>query len=693
MGKKKHRNADASGPGAAPPPSGAGVAEAARPKRHGGRKAAERSAKRARPEGRGTDGRGAVDEAVQAVLHAPVRPEPGPQGQAAMQPMPEASPAPTPPVPPRPAETAGHDSYPMPDFNELARNIGAVVDQGARVAAAYLGARDGGAAAASPGEGVSSVVKTLGRVAEHWWSDPGRLLQAQAALSAPMLDLWRDSFERMAGTGTPRDEKADKRFGDPEWRSNPFFDLVRRAYLIGSDWAIDLVDKAESVDEPTRDRARFYMRQIASALSPANFPATNPEVLKETLRQNGGNLVKGMAMLAQDIAAGHGDLKVRQTDASGFRLGVNTATTPGKVVFRNELMELLQYAPSTGTVLKRPLLIVPPWINKYYILDLNPDKSFIRWAVAQGLTVFVVSWVNPDARHAGKDWDAYMREGILEALIQVGAATGVTEVAVVGYCVGGTLLAASLAAMAGTGDRRVTSATFLTTQVDFQHAGDLKAFADEDGIRAAEAEMSRQGYLAGTKMAQAFNMLRPDDLIWSYVVNNYLKGREPAPFDLLAWNADATRMPAANHSFYLRNCYLENRLARGTMELGGQTLDLGRVTVPVYNLATREDHIAPARSVFEGSRLFGGPVRYVLAGSGHIAGVVSPPARAKYGFRTGPAATGAFADWLDASVEQRGSWWTDWFAWLEAQASERGPARVPSGDLGDAPGTYVRVRS
>jgi polyhydroxyalkanoate synthase len=340
---------------------------------------------------------------------------------------------------------------------------------------------------------------------------------------------------------------------------------------------------------------------------------------------------------------------------------------------------------------------VPPWINKFYILDLNPQKSFIKWMVDQGLTVFCISWVNPDERHAEKDFESYMNEGIEAAIDAVGAATGETEVAAAGYCVGGTLLAVTLAMQAATGRKRITSATLLTTQVDFTHAGDLKVFADEEQIRQVEKTMGERGYLEGARMANAFNMLRPNDLIWPYVVNNYIKGKAPSAFDLLYWNSDATRMPAANHSFYLRNCYLENNLAKGKMVLGNVRLDLKKVKIPVFNLATREDHIAPAVSVFKGSKRFGGPVAYVLAGSGHIAGVVNPPAKPKYGFWSGTPVKGKFEEWLSAATEHSGSWWPYWLRWMEEQAPERVPARVPGGgalpSLGPAPGTYVRVRS
>jgi polyhydroxyalkanoate synthase subunit PhaC len=340
---------------------------------------------------------------------------------------------------------------------------------------------------------------------------------------------------------------------------------------------------------------------------------------------------------------------------------------------------------------------VPPWINKFYVLDLNPDKSFIRWAVDRGLTVFVISWVNPDERHAEKGFGDYMREGVFAALDAVEEATGEHKVTTIGYCVGGTLLAVALAYMAATGDDRVESATFLTTQVDFTHAGDLKVFVDEEQVTALEEGMQQRGYLEGSRMANAFNMLRPNDLIWPYVINNYLKGQAPFPFDLLYWNSDSTRMPAANHSFYMRNCYLENKLTKGEMVLDNIKLDLGKVTIPIFNLAAKEDHIAPARSVFVGSKYFGGPVDYVVAGSGHIAGVVNPAAKPKYQFWMGGPPQGQYEEWLAKATENPGSWWPYWFEWLEKQAPERVPAREPGGGkltpLGDAPGEYVKVKA
>ncbi|MGI3903903.1 MAG: class I poly(R)-hydroxyalkanoic acid synthase [Janthinobacterium lividum] len=619
--------------------------------------------------------------------------------------------APTGPAVPAAAERPAPDqarpesqdaAQPVPgyaEFDKLSRNIGRLVEESQKVAAAYLERRARLDAPRKGADEAKDMVQTLGQVAAQWFTDPAKMMVAQATLSSQMVDLWAGTLRRSAGQADPdpQPEKVtDKRFAAPEWRELPAFDFIRQAYTITSDWANGLVEEAE-LDEETRNKARFYLRQLTGALSPSNFLATNPELLKHTFAEGGENLVRGMKMLAEDIAAGKGELKIRQSDNSVHQLGVNMAMTPGKVVYRNDLMELIQYAPATAEVYRRPLLIVPPWINKFYVLDLNPAKSFVKWAVDQGLTVFVISWVNPDERHADKDFESFMREGIFAALDAIEAATGERDVTSIGYCVGGTLLAVTLAYMALTDDRRISSATFFTAQTDFRNAGDLKVFANEEQIAALEAEMNEHGYLRGSKMANAFNMLRPNDLIWSYVVNNYLKGQSPTAFDLLTWNADSTRMPAANHSFYLRNCYLGNKLTQGEMIIGGETLDLGRVTIPVYNLATKEDHIAPAKSVFVGARFFGGPMRYVLAGSGHIAGVVNPPYRPKYQFWSGPEVGDSYEDWLADATETAGSWWPDWMSWIAAQSPDKVAARDPGGGvlqpLCDAPGEYVRVKS
>lgn len=588
----------------------------------------------------------------------------------------------------------------VPNFEELSVNIGRFVEEAGKATAAYLKPLEQGKPNTTLANTVTEVVQTLGQVAEKWMADPQKTLEAQARIGSQFLSLWATILKRAQGEAVEpvaKPEPKDNRFQDPEWSENPVFDFLKQAYLITTRWAEDLVEGSEGLDAHTKHKARFYVKQISGALSPSNFLATNPELIRETFKENGANLVRGMTMLAEDIEAGGGELKLRQSDPTRFKVGVNMANTPGKVVFRNELMELIQYAPATDTVLKRPLLIVPPWINKYYVLDLNPDKSFIRWAVSQGLTVFCISWVNPDERHADKGFEHYMREGIFAALDAIETATGEKKATAIGYCVGGTLLAVTLAYMAAKRDNRIESATFFTTQVDFTHAGDLMVFVDEPQIQAVEAMMKARGYLDGSRMANAFNMLRPNDLIWPYVVNVYLKGHAPFPFDLLYWNSDSTRMPAANHAFYLRNCYLENNLVRGKMEFEGVRLDLKKVKIPIFNLAAREDHIAPARSVFDGSKAFGGPVDYVLAGSGHIAGVVNPVGKAKYQFWTGGPVTGELKDWIAEADEHPGTWWPYWFTWIEKQALKRVSAREPGGGklepLCDAPGTYVAARA
>jgi polyhydroxyalkanoate synthase subunit PhaC len=587
------------------------------------------------------------------------------------------------------------------DIDAFSRNLARLVEEGGRALAAYLKPREEGRDDNSQlADEIAEVVKTLGQVAEYWLADPQRTVQVQASLGKAYLDLWASAVKRLAGEAAPpvaTPAPGDKRFNDPEWTQNQFFDFLKQAYLVTAQWADRLVGAAD-LNPHTKQKAEFYMRQITNALAPTNFVLTNPELLRETFVSNADNLVRGMHMLAEDIERGGGNLQIRQSDSSMFEVGRNLATTPGKVVFQNELMQLIQYAPSTETVLKRPLLIVPPWINKYYVLDLTPDKSFIKWCVDQGLTVFCISWANPDAHLAQKTFEDYVRQGPFAALDAIKEATGEDKVHAIGYCVGGTLLAVTLAAMAARHDKRIASATLFAAQVDFTYAGDLKVFVDEEQVKAIEHRMSERGYLDSRSMATVFNLLRSNDLLWPYVINNYLKGKAPFPFDLLYWNSDATRLPAANHSFYLRNCYLDNKLAKGSMILGNTPIDLKTVTVPIYNLATREDHIAPAKSVMFGSKLFGGDVRFVISGSGHIAGVINPPLKKKYQYWTGPKPRNADVEgWLAKAKEHAGSWWPDWLLWITRQSPTEVPARVPgSGALKvieDAPGSYVKVKS
>jgi polyhydroxyalkanoate synthase subunit PhaC len=586
------------------------------------------------------------------------------------------------------------------DIEQFSRNLARLVEEGGRALAAYLKPREQGHEDKELADEITEVVKTLSEVAEYWLSDPQRTVELQTDLGKAYLDLWASGVRRLAGEPTApvaTPAAGDKRFSDPEWSQNQFFDFLKQAYLLTAQWADKLVANAADLSPHTRQKAEFYVRQITNALAPTNFVLTNPELLRETLTSNADNLVRGMHMLAEDIERGGGHLKIRQSDSSMFEVGRNLAVTPGKVIYQNELMQLIQYAPSTETVLKRPLLIVPPWINKFYVLDLTPEKSFIKWCVDRGLTVFCISWVNPDERLAQKTFDDYVRQGPFEALDAIKQVTGEDKVHAIGYCVGGTLLAITLAAMAARGDERIASATLFAAQVDFTYAGDLKVFVDEEQVSALEKRMAERGYLDSRSMATVFNMLRSNDLLWPYVINNYLKGKAPFPFDLLYWNSDATRMPAANHSFYLRNCYLDNRLAKRKMTIDNTPVDLKRVRIPIYNLATREDHIAPAKSVMFGSKFFGGDVRFVVAGSGHIAGVINPPDKNKYQYWTGPKPRSAdIDDWLAKAKEHPGSWWPDWLTWITKQSPTEVPARVP-GDgplkpIEDAPGNYVKVR-
>lgn len=601
-----------------------------------------------------------------------------------------ASPAPQMSVEPR---------LPVADFGLLAENMAQLVDQGRRALAAAVGGAQPVETRSELAASVADATKTLGVVAEYWLAKPERAAAAQAELYSGLTDIWRQTLRRYTGEEVKpvvAPEPGDKRFSSPEWEENPFFDWLRQSYLLTSRWAGEMVDKTEGLDPQTRAKAAFYTRLISSAVSPSNFVPTNPELLRATVEAKGENLLRGLKMLAEDISAGGGTLKIRQSDDKKFELGVDLAATPGKVVWRNDVMELIQYAPTTDEVYARPLLITPPWINKFYVLDLNPEKSFVRWAVAQGFTVFIISWINPDESKAEKGFEAYMHEGVLTALDVIEKATGERKVTAAGYCVGGTLLALTLAYMAATGDDRIDSVTFFATQVDFSEAGDLQVFVDEARLAALDESMAKTGYLEGVKMANAFNMLRPNELIWTYVVNNYMKGVEPAAFDLLYWNSDSTRIPRANHSFYMRSCYLENRITRGEMMMDGVRINLRQVKIPVYEIATREDHIAPAQSVYRGAKFFGGDVTFVLGGSGHIAGIINPPSKGKYNYLTGGPVKGSLEEWSAEAKETKGSWWPHWLEWVTRQAPRKVPARQPGGGklkiICDAPGEYVRVK-
>jgi polyhydroxyalkanoate synthase len=539
----------------------------------------------------------------------------------------------------------------------------------------------------------------LNDVWSHLAAQPETLRSAHANLWQRYADIWQRHASYML-TGQQPDEGPvrDKRFKDPEWRSNPAFSMLRESYLATADFITDLVDRAEGVDEATKRKAAFFIKQAVDAASPSNFLVTNPAALRALFETGGESLVKGVQNLASDLKRGKGALAISQTDMDAFRVGENVAASPGKVVFRNRVFELIQYSPTTETVHEVPLLIFPPWINKFYILDLQPKNSMIKWLADQGHTVFLVSWVNPGEDMAEATFEDYAREGIYEAVDAVTKATGVDRMNTIGYCIGGTLLAAVLAHMAKTGDRRIQSATFFASQADFKCAGDLLVFSDEQGIKFLEDKMEQAGgVLDAQTMADTFNALRSNDLVWNYVVDNYYIGKQPPPFDLLYWNADQTRMPKALHLFYLRKFYRDNALAEGKLTLLGEKLSLKDVKIPIFMQSSKEDHIAPAASVYRSALAFGGPVEFIVAGSGHIAGVINHPAAKKYQYWTNNNLKGSIEDWMAFATEHPGSWWPHWDAWLRSRSGPEVPARRP-GDgelqpLCDAPGEYVKVRS
>ncbi len=532
--------------------------------------------------------------------------------------------------------------------------------------------------------------------------DPAKAVQHQMDLMRDYQALWAATTQKLLSK--PADaviepEKGDYRFRDPAWSENPIFDFIKQSYLLNARWMRQTLGDVEGLDADSARKLDFYGRAIVDAMAPSNFPMTNPVVLRETAETKGENLIRGFQNFMEDSKNGGNGLRPRHTDMTAFEVGKNIAVTPGAVVYRGELFELLQYTPTTEKVHKVPLLIIPPWINKFYILDLRPDNSFIRWAVAQGYTVFVMSWVNPDERLRDKSFADYIKDGIFAALDAVEKATGEKQVNTIGYCIGGTLLAMTLALMAARGDDRIKSATFFAAQVDFTDAGDLRVFTDEEQVGRIEKQVNEKGYLEGGAMAATFNMLRANDLIWSFVVNNYLLGKEPQAFDLLYWNADPTRFPAKLLIQYLRGMYIANSLSTpGGITIDGTPIDLGKIEIPTYIQASREDHIAPMRSVYKAMHLFGGKKRFMLAGSGHIAGVVNPPEKKKYQHWINDSKR-SYADvdaWLADAIEHPGSWWNDWDAWISKLSDGEVPARTP-GDralkvLEPAPGSYVKVK-
>ena len=536
-------------------------------------------------------------------------------------------------------------------------------------------------------------------------ADPGTVMQRQFNLWGDYAKLMAAMSRRMAGEEVqPAVSPAatDKRFNHPAWEENPMLDFVKQSYLVFSRWLETTVSQLEGMDEHEKAKAEFFTKQFTDAFSPSNFAMLNPEVVEATIESKGENLLKGLKTLLEDLDRGHGELAIRQADLSFFKLGENIATTPGKVVYQNEIMQLIQYEPTTDEVAKTPMLICPPWINKFYILDLQAKNSFIKWLVDQGRTVFVVSWVNPSPELRHKTFEDYIKQGLFEALDAVEKATGEKKVDTIGYCIGGTMLSTALALMAKKGDDRINSATFFTAQADFTEAGDLLLFVDDEQLDAIEKQMDAAGgVLEGRAMANTFNMLRSNDLIWSFVIDNYMKGKDPARFDLLFWNSDATRMPKNVHLFYLREFYQYNRLAKGEMVMDGEALDLSEVKIPIFMQAGETDHIAPANSVYKTASLYasGGNknVTYMLAGSGHIAGVVNHPDKRKYHHSVNSALPATISDWQAGAERHEGSWWPYWINWLDKVGNDQIPARQP-GDgklsvIEDAPGSYVKVKA
>jgi polyhydroxyalkanoate synthase len=528
-------------------------------------------------------------------------------------------------------------------------------------------------------------------------SDPMALMSAGAQAWAKGLETWGKMLGGVTAAPSGEPDRKDRRFAAPEWRENPIFDTIRQTYLRVSDQLLGTADQIEGVDAETREKLRFATRSFVDAMSPSNFALTNPQVLKRTLETRGENLLKGLANMLKDIAAG----QLTQTKPGVFEVGRNLATTPGKVVKQTPLYQLIQYTPTTDHVLKTPVVIFPPWINRFYILDLSPEKSFVKWCVDNGVTLFMVSWKSADESIADASLDDYVLKGQVDAIDTVRDLLGVEGVHAIGYCVAGTTLAATLAYLQSKGEPdKVKSATFLTAQVDFTEAGDLKLFTGPETMDLLDQLTKEKGYLDGRYMAATFNLLRGRDLIWSYVVNNYLLGEEPAPFDLLYWNSDTTNLPAGWHRAYLEDLYKGNKLAqKGGVTVAGTPVDIDQVETPTYVQAGREDHIAPPQSVWKIMNHFAGPKRFVLAGSGHIAGVVNPPAAQKYQYWVNDRPCGTLDSFVEGATEHKGSWWPDWLAWLRKQDGETvkaDGARVPGKGklkaIEDAPGTYVKSR-
>ncbi len=547
----------------------------------------------------------------------------------------------------------------------------------------------------------SAVTKAFIEFSAKLMTDPGRLAEAQVLFWQMQFDLWHRMMLRVQGEEVEpayQPERGDRRFRDKSWDDDLLFDYLKQSYLLCSKWMRDVVDDVEDRDSEQHQRVVFYTRQFLSAMAPTNFALTNPTVLKKAEETGGQNLIDGLEHLLADLEDGKGRFKISMVDQDAFEVGRNVAATKGDVIFQTEMMQLIQYAPTTEAVYKRPLLLVPPWINKFYILDLQSTNSFIQHAVDQGHTVFVMSWINPSRSLAKKTFDDYLRDGTLAALDAIKKATGEQDVNILGFCIGGILTATTLAYLAAKGEAdRVHSTTFLTTMFDFKDVGEARVFIDDEQIAQMEQHIAKRGYLEAYHMADMFSMMRENDLIWSFVVNNYLMGREPMAFDLLYWNADSTRMPAAMLIYYLKEFYQRNRLREpGGLTLGGMPLNVADIKTPAYIMAAKDDHIAPWQSCYPGVQLLSGPKKFVLTASGHVAGVINPPTSNKYGYWTHNRHPKEADQWLSSADWQDGSWWPDWHQWLARKAGKKVPAR-PVGEgalksIEPAPGSYVKMR-
>ncbi|MCQ8185264.1 PHA/PHB synthase family protein [Parvularcula maris] len=624
--------------------------------------------------------------------------------EARLRPVPDAKAAPAKAAPGNGNPFAGSDG--MPPYTDMARLARTMADINVKAQDVMRDVAERrveyGQRGAQPASDPLNVAGATSDVITALSQNPVKVMSLQMSL----WDNYTKLFAAMAdkASGKPAEpvvepSPSDKRFKHDAWAANPALDFVKQSYLIMAKWVDEAIQAADGVDEATKRRAQFHADQFLAAMSPTNVPAINPEVIDETMATKGGNFVRGLENFMADLERGHGELAIRQADLDFFKVGENLATTPGKVVYQNEMMQLIQYSPTTEEAAERPMVIFPPWINKFYILDLQPENSFIRWLVDQGRTVFVVSWVNPGPELKEKSFPDYMRQGVFEALEAASRATGAEEFDTIGYCIGGTLLAVALAYMAEHDDTRINTATFFTAQTDFEQAGDLLLFVDDKQIGNIEKQIDASGgVLEGSAMARTFNMLRPNDLIWSAFVDNYYKGKEAKKFDLLYWNADSTRMTKACHLFYLRDFYQHNKLSRGELEIEGTRIDLSKVKTPIFMQAGEKDHIAPPQSVYRSARLFGGDdVTYMLAGSGHIAGVINHPDKKKYHYRINDQLPGSLQEWTAGAEMHEHSWWPHWIEWLNERSPGKVPAPVPGdGELQvieDAPGSYVKVQA